>query len=891
MRARVLADHQQNWAQIPQKITIIYLLVAGSWILLSDRLLALVVTNPEMHSLLQTVKGWFFVLITALLLYWLIRRHVQAVSRVERKHQSNLRFLETLLDTIPNPVFYKDASGVYQGCNTAFATQILGLPKEKIVGASLFDLRGVIPADLAEIYHQQDTALLQNPGAQIYETQVRTANDGRRDFMFNKAVYFDSSGQSAGIVGVMVDIFERKRTEQEIQRHNRELTLLNQVIAASVTESDQQTMLTAACRALGQAYSASVVCVVLLDFAVDTATVAAEYQRPDSGYPSILHQTVPARNEAVAQYFREFGKPLVLDNAQQDSRTTPFRHLLTQLDVDRLVIVPLTVNDQFIGMLNVGNPLDANPSGAGITLIARVADQLAGTLTRWQSDARQRLLSTAIEQTSESILITNADATILYVNPAFEQTTGYTREEVIGKTPRILNSHRQDTAFYADMWATINAGRVWHGRLVNRKKDGSLYTDDITISPVTDKHNKIVNFVSVQRDVSRELQLEEQYYQSQKMESIGRLAGGVAHDFNNLLTGIMGFSELALQSLEPGTPARNDIQGVLKNAASAANLTRQLLAFARRQAVDPKILNLNEIVRNLNKMLRRLIGEHIVFETNLADDLGQVKADSGQIEQVMLNLAVNARDAMPNGGRLLVETANVSLTAKMAGQFAEFEPGDYILVAVSDTGAGMTEEVKARIFEPFFTTKEVGQGTGLGLATVFGIIKQAHGHILVTSQPGTGTTFKIYLPRVFAPPETTSAETSQPRSWPRGTETILLVEDEESVRELSAYALRDRGYTVLVAANGKEAMPMARQHTGQIDLLLTDMVMPYMSGITLAEKLKLAYPMLKILFTSGYADRVTFYQDMLDPDAAFLSKPFLPATLVQQVRAILDSDG
>ncbi|RMF05832.1 MAG: GAF domain-containing sensor histidine kinase, partial [Chloroflexi bacterium] len=669
------------------------------------------------------------------------------------------------------------------------------------------------------------------------------------------------------------------------------LTLLNQVIAASVSESDQQAILAAACRALGQAYSASVVCIVLLDFAANTATIAAEYQPPESGYPSILHQTVPARNQAVAQYFREYGKPLVLDNAQQNPRTEPFRHLLTQLNVERLVIAPLMVNDQFIGMLNVGNPLDVNLSDADTTLIARVADQLAGTLTRWQSDARRRLLSTAIEQASESILITDAEETILYVNPAFEQTTGYTREEAIGKTPRILNSHRQDKAFYADMWATINNGKVWHGRLVNRKKDGSLYTEDIAISPVTDKHNKIVNFVSVQRDVSRELQLEEQYYQSQKMESIGRLAGGVAHDFNNLLTGIMGFSELALQSLEPGTPARNDIQGVLKNAASAANLTRQLLAFARRQAIDPKILNLNEVVRNLNKMLRRLIGEHIVFETNLAPNLGQVKADPGQIEQVILNLAVNARDAMSNGGQLLIETTNITLTDKVNGQFADFEPGDYVLVAVSDTGAGMTEEVKARIFEPFFTTKEVGQGTGLGLATVFGIIKQAHGQILVSSQPGAGTTFNIYLPRVFAPPDTAPTDAAQASPWPRGTETILLVEDEESVRELSAYTLRNQGYTVLAASNGKEAIPLVRRHTGQIDLLLTDVVMPHMSGTTLAEKLKQAYPMLKILFTSGYADRVTFNQDMPGPDAAFLSKPFLPATLVLQVRTILDSEG
>ncbi|GIK40997.1 MAG: hypothetical protein BroJett011_48300 [Chloroflexota bacterium] len=383
-------------------------------------------------------------------------------------------------------------------------------------------------------------------------------------------------------------------------------------------------------------------------------------------------------------------------------------------------------------------------------------------------------------------------------------------------------------------------------------------------------------------------ELEQQFRQAQKMEAIGRLAGGVAHDFNNLLTAIMGYTAMAADTLPPDHAAHPDLEGIQKTAQRAANLTRQLLAFARRQIIEPRVLNLNDLILNVEKMLRRLISEDIKLTTLLAPDLAPLKADPGQLEQVLLNLVVNARDAMPNGGELIIETANVNLDHDYARRHAEVTPGEYVLLAVSDTGVGMTEEVKARLFEPFFTTKEVGKGSGLGLATCFGIVKQNEGHIRAYSELGVGTTFKIYLPQV----EGVATPLVRPEPidiLAQGTETILLAEDEITVRDLAAQSLRQQGYTVLEAADGLEALELAQsQPQNEIHLLLTDMIMPRLGGANLAEQLRAARPQLKVLFMSGYTDSTIIRYGLPQTGSAFLQKPFSPRRLVQKVREVLD---
>ena len=382
-------------------------------------------------------------------------------------------------------------------------------------------------------------------------------------------------------------------------------------------------------------------------------------------------------------------------------------------------------------------------------------------------------------------------------------------------------------------------------------------------------------------------QSEDQLRQAQKIEAVGRLAAGVAHDFNNILTVITGHSELLLRQLAADDPRRKSVEQIAKTASMAAALTRQLLTFSRKQVIEPRVLNLNAVIAAIEKMLRRLIGEDIEFCTLLDSAAGHIKADPGQIEQVIMNLAVNARDAMPQGGKLTITTANKTLDKGQLKNFPDLCAGDYVAIEIADTGTGMSEEVKEHMFEPFFTTKPPGKGTGLGLATCFGIVKQNSGLIHVQSELGKGTTFKIYFPRVQAALEPPPVRT-MPTEAEGGSETVLLVEDEPLVRELAVVTLREKGYTVLEAANGEEGLRVARQHDGKIDLVLTDVVMPVMGGKEMSDALRSFHPDTKVLFTSGYTKDALGNDGVLRPGIVFLQKPYLTATLARKVREVLD---
>jgi signal transduction histidine kinase len=383
--------------------------------------------------------------------------------------------------------------------------------------------------------------------------------------------------------------------------------------------------------------------------------------------------------------------------------------------------------------------------------------------------------------------------------------------------------------------------------------------------------------------------LEAQFIEAQKMEVIGQLAGGVAHDFNNILGVIMGYSDLTLQKLGPEDVNRSHIETIRSAAERAAGLTRQLLIFSRKQTVQLAVLDLNEVLRDMNKMLRRLIDENIELAIVPGEHIGRIKGDSGYVGQVLMNLVVNARDAMPNGGRITIATSNATLDEHYARIHIGTKSGDYVMLSVSDTGTGMTEEVKARMFEAFFTTKPKGKGTGLGLATCRTIVEQSGGHIGVSSEQGQGTAFKIYFPRILQPLDI-SIKAIQTGPLPRGTETLLLVEDEPSVRHLAVTVLEAQGYKVLSAANGQEALNTARNHRGSlIRLVVTDVIMPQMGGKVMAEWLKIANPDLKVLFTSGYTDDALTHQGVLGDGVEYLPKPYSPATLLHKVRELLDA--
>ena len=417
-------------------------------------------------------------------------------------------------------------------------------------------------------------------------------------------------------------------------------------------------------------------------------------------------------------------------------------------------------------------------------LLTVVKDTTEGRRT----EAKLGRLSAVVERSKEAVLITTVDGTIVYSNPAFTEITGYTCEQAVGRNPRFLKSGRQDAAFYRNLWDILSAGKIWHGEMTNRRQDGGLYVQDTTIIPVQDTYGATKHFIAIGLDVTEQRKTEGQLRQAQKMEFVGRLAGGIAHDFNNLLTVISGYGQLLKELLETDSPLQAYCEEVLKAGERAAGLTRQLLAFSRRQIVVPQVLDVNSVVADLEKMLRRLIGEDIELVTVPQHDLWAVKADRGQMEQVIVNLAVNARDAMPQGGKLAIQTANRMLDESFARTHIGAAAGPHVMLAVCDTGVGMDAETLAHIFEPFFTTKDKGKGTGLGLATVYGIVKQSAASIWAYSERGRGSTFKIYLPRSDEAALEVRDVTQRSKSA-AGSETVLVVEDEEGVRSLVCQTL------------------------------------------------------------------------------------------------------
>ena len=505
----------------------------------------------------------------------------------------------------------------------------------------------------------------------------------------------------------------------------------------------------------------------------------------------------------------------------------------------------------------------------------------------------RRLLTTAVEQAAEAIIITDREGVIQYVNPAFEKITGYTKTEALGQKTSLLCSGKQDATFYEDLWNVIQSGGVWSGKFTNRRKDGTLYEEEAEISPVRNEAGQITNYVAVKRDVTAQVAMEAQLRQSHKMEAIGELAGGIAHDFNNLLTVILGNCNLLMlpdQGLAPDSI--ENVEEIVKAGNRATALTRQLLAFSRRQIVQLEVLDLCEIVRNTERMLGRLIRENIAFEVNLPDSALLIKADPVQIDQIIINLAVNARDAMPDGGELVLTVCEETILPEDTAR--ALPPGDYAVLELRDSGHGMSPETQARIFEPFFTTKDEGAGTGLGLATVYGIVKQNHGDIQVESEIGKGTTFRIFLPHVAGTlagiilpgiPERASAATPRPR----GKGTILVVDDEKSILNMARRVLETCGYTVFPALTDHDVLSIWEKHRDEIHLLLTDVIMPGMSGVEIGAKLREDRPGLAVLYMSAYTDSTIINLGATEAGTFFIQKPFTPPDLLRKVQEALDA--
>ena len=523
-------------------------------------------------------------------------------------------------------------------------------------------------------------------------------------------------------------------------------------------------------------------------------------------------------------------------------------------------------------------------SGEALRMIGAMTD----VTERSRSEAAIRFQAQLLNAVQQAVVATDPEGLVIFWNDFAEKLYGWAPEEAVGKSIQELTPSPFFREHSADIFERGAAGESWTGEFLVQGKSGKAFPALLTTSPIRDERGTVLGFVLVSIDLSERRALEEQFRQSQKMDAVGRLAGGIAHDFNNLLTVIRLNTEIIMDGFDPTDPRGEDVKQIRSAAERASSLTRQLLAFSRKQILQPRVLDMNSVVSTVEPMLRRLIGEDITIASSCSAR-GYVVADPGQIEQILVNLVVNARDAMPQGGTITIETQNAVLDETYTSEHAPVVAGRYVMLAVGDNGVGMSRDIREHAFDPFFTTKEAGKGTGLGLATVYGIVKQSGGYVWIYSEPGLGTTLKLYFPEVSAAAAFTSVEYKPAaKLTPRGSETILVVEDEEAVRGLTSRILEKQGYRVIVAQHGREAMDIAAREEGHIDLVLTDIVMPGMNGRGLVERLAGIRPRIKSLYMSGYTDDDIVRRGFIEPSKSFLQKPFTSESLLQTVRKVLD---
>jgi PAS domain S-box-containing protein len=763
-------------------------------------------------------------------------------KRAEEALVESQQIIEGILNAIPVRVFWKDKNLVYLGCNAAFARDAGFADPKDIIGKDDYQLAW---HDWADVYRGDDRQVIESGSSKLlFEEPLTTPEGDTRTLLTSKVPLRSSAGEISGVLGTFMDITERKRLEAERER----LAVLVEASPDFIGYADPKT--------------------------------------------------------AKIQYINKHGRRMCGIGEEEDLGTLKISDLHPAWMNHRMadVVLPAAVRDGV--WEGDGAFLHRNGREIPVSMVLMARKAANGEVDIFYTVSRditeRKEVEKALRKSEESYrdLVENAHDIIFShdlqgnytsVNRAGEQSTGYTHEECLSLNiadtiaPEHIGKARE-------MMAKKLAGEVGTAYEVELlAKDGKRIAVEVNTKLIL-QEGVPVGVQGIARDVTERKQLEDQLRQSQKLEAIGQLAGGIAHDFNNLLTAINGYSSLALQRIEGNPTVKNYLEEIKKAGDRAANLTRQLLAFGRKQILQPLPLNLNDTVTDMNKMLRRLIGEDIQLSAKLAPDLKRVTADPGQIEQVLVNLVVNARDAMPQGGNLTIETANTDLDREYASKHDGVHPGAFVVLAVSDTGTGMNAEVRRHIFEPFFTTKEKGKGTGLGLSTVYGIVKQSGGNISIYSEPNHGTTFKVYLPALDSVAKSSGTKTDEIVT-PKGSETILLVEDEEVVRGLACQILEEAGYRVLVAPRGEEAIRLGREHAKEIHLLLTDVVMPSLDGKQVADRLSSSCPGIKVLFMSGYTDEAIVHHGILDADVKFIQKPFTPAALATKVRDVLDSNG
>ena len=809
-----------------------------------------------------------------------------AAAGASEQLAGQMALLETVFQNAPVGLAVVDRDYRYVRINPALAA-INGLPAADHIGRSVRELLPDIWSAIEPMYQ----SALRGDVIRNCEISGRTAIDRVGHWLVSYyPVHFENDVIGIGIV--VSDVTELHAYRVALRTRTELYAMISRASQAAIACTTEAELFDAVCRIAVETGHFRFAWIGVPDG--DRLRFVASSGN-DNGYLSDLVIPLdPNDPRAQGTSGRAFnsGQAVVVNDFESAAIMAPWQDRARAAGFASVATLPFLQQGRVTGVLTLYagernffvDELLASVSDV-VPIVSFTLDAIATRRERERGDALLRLQDRAISAVSQGICIADVslpDSPIIFVSAGFERLTGYHADEVLGRNCRLLQGAETDPKTVDVLRRAITGGTGATVEILNYRKDGTPFWNELTIAPVSDERGLLTHFVGVQSDVTMRRQLEQQARQSQKMEAVGLLASGVAHDFNNLLTVVDVCSDLLVRALKPDDPSRELAVEIQRAGERAGSLTRQLLAFSHKQVLAPRSLDLNAIVSDSEKFLRRLIGEHILFTTRLHEPIASVFADPGQIEQVLINLVVNARDAMPKGGSLTISTGAQTLREAERGVPA----GDWATLDVSDSGTGMDDVTLRRIFEPFFTTKGVGKGTGLGLATVRSIVETANGHLTVDTRVGEGSTFRVYLPRIAALSERTAERAAG--VTPTGTETILLAEDDDALRALGRRILERCGYQVLQAADGEEALRYAREYAGQIDLLVSDVVMPHLGGRQLAEAVLAVRPRMRVMFVSGYTDDEVLLHGVVHADVAMLPKPYSLVALAQMVRKVLD---
>jgi PAS domain S-box-containing protein len=828
---------------------------------------------------------------------WILDNITDRRQTQEALVYSEHRF-RSLVETTSDLVWEVDGDGFYTYVSPK-VKDLLGYDPQSVLGKRPLDF---MPGDEAVRIAAIWGAITESRQSFSGLQNINLHKDGHSIVLESSGVpIWDAQGNFSGYRGIDRDITERKQAEENLRRLNRELRAISDCNQTLIRAEDEQSLLGDICRIICEKAGYRLVWVGYAENNKEKSVRPVAWAGFENGYlaqANVSWADTERGRGPVGMAIRE-GHSVYCQDFMRDPMFVPWREAALQRGYRSGIFFPLRDEEtKIFGTLNIYSSEPHAFNADEIRLLDELAGDLAFGLSVLHARIERRRAEEALEESrayldqilnslGDPLFVKNRDHEFVHVNDAFCAFDGRTRGELIGsncfvtlpeETARVLRK-RDDDAFSTGKEDTSEDAFYDHS--------GALHAFITKKSLLTDRSGNR-QMVAVLRDITDYKRLQAQFQQSQKMEAIGILAGGVAHDFNNLLNVINGYCELLLEDFASNDSRRRDLEQISLAGKRATALTSQLLAFSRKQILQPEYLDLNSVVAGMDLMLRRLIRENIELVTIPQEGLGLINADPGQIQQVIMNLAINARDALPQGGKLSIETANVYLDQEYARAHPSVNPGAHVMLAISDNGMGMDDQTKAHLFEPFFTTKGKGKGTGLGLSTVYGIVKQSNGSIWVYSELTKGTTFKVYFPRV-EDQAVPLQEKSEAEPSARGTETLLITEDDASLRALSARVLAERGYSVLQASNGKEALEISANYAGEIHLVITDVIMPGMGGKELASQIAAARPGIKVLFVSGYTDNAIVHHGVLDPGVSFLQKPFTIENLTRKVRAVLDS--